>query len=83
MSIECDMSRVPHSRGVQCGVLLDRKGNSVLPLVRACSLSGDFTNLYFALGIIALSFPVIFVSNRIYVAPASRESEFPRTRVAT
>ena len=55
----------------------------MLPLVRACSLSGDFTNLYFALGIIALSFPVIFVSNRIYVAPASRESEFLRTRVAT
>ena len=23
MSIECDMSRVPHSRGVQCGVLLE------------------------------------------------------------
>ena len=23
MSIECDMSRVPHSRVVQCGVLLD------------------------------------------------------------
>ena len=40
-------------------------------------------NLYSASGIIALSFPVIIVSNRTYVAPAGRESEFPRTRVAT
>ena len=39
--------------------------------------------LYFALDIIALSFPVIIVSNSTYVAPAGRESEFPRTRVAT
>ena len=39
--------------------------------------------LYFALGIIALSFPVMIVSNRTYVAPAGRESEFPPTRVAT
>ena len=29
MSIECDMSRVPHSRGVQCGVLLDSTPLSV------------------------------------------------------
>ena len=39
--------------------------------------------LYFALDIIALPFPVIIVSNSTYVAPAGRESEFPRTRVAT
>ena len=26
MSIECDMSRDPHSRGVQCGVLLRKNG---------------------------------------------------------
>ena len=39
--------------------------------------------LYLALGIVALSFPVIVVSNRTYVAPSDRESEFPRTRVAT
>ena len=26
-------------------------------------------------------FPVIIISNRTYVAPACRESEFPRTRV--
>ncbi len=39
--------------------------------------------LYLALGIIALYFPVIFVSNRTYVAPSGRESEFPPTRVAT
>ena len=39
--------------------------------------------LYYALGIIALSFPVIIVANRTYVAPAGRESEFLRTRVAT
>ena len=39
--------------------------------------------LYLALGIIALSFQVIVVSNRTYVAPSGRESEFPRTRVAT
>ena len=32
MSIECDMSRVPHSRGVQCGVLLDR---IVLPVPKS------------------------------------------------
>ena len=31
----------------------------------------------------ALSFPVIIVSNRTYEAPLGRESEFPRTRVAT
>ena len=39
--------------------------------------------IYFALGIIALSFPVIIVSNGTYVAALGRESEFPRTRVAT
>ena len=39
--------------------------------------------LYLALGIIALSFQVIVVSNRTYVALSGRESEFPRTRVAT
>ena len=39
--------------------------------------------IYFALGIIALCFPVIIVSNSTYVAPAGRDSEFPRTRVAT
>ena len=39
--------------------------------------------LYFALGIIALSFPVMIVSNRTYVAPLGRESEFPPTRVVT
>ena len=40
--------------------------------------------VYSALGIIVLSFPVIIVSNRTYVAPAAgRESEFLRTRVAT
>ena len=39
--------------------------------------------LYLALGIIALSYPVIAVSNRTYLAPSGRESEFPRTRVAT
>ena len=27
MSIEYDMSKFPHSRGVQCGVLLERKLN--------------------------------------------------------
>ncbi len=42
-----------------------------------------YKGLYFALGIIELSFPVIIVSNRTYVVPAGRESEFPRTRVAT
>ena len=41
------------------------------------------TLLYFALGIIALYFPVIIVSNGTYVAPLGRESELPRTRVAT
>ena len=39
--------------------------------------------LYSVLGIIALSFPVIVVSNRTYVAPAGRELEFLRIRVAT
>ncbi len=47
------------------------------------SLSVRLILLYFALGIIALYFPEIIVSNRTYVAPAGRESEFPRTRVAT
>ncbi len=40
------------------------------------------TYLYLALGIIALSFPVIDVSNRTYVAPSGRESEFPPTEDA-
>ena len=50
------------------------------PLIAHYSLA---SSLYLALGIIALSFPVIVVSNRTYVAPSGRESELPRTRVAT
>ena len=58
-------------------------GRSLLPspIPMRTPIASDL--LYFALGIITLSFPVIIVSNRTYVAPAGRESEFPPTRVAT
>ncbi len=38
--------------------------------------------LYFALGIIALSFLVIIVSNRTYIAPAGRDLEIARISIA-
>ena len=58
-------------------------GRSLLPspIPMRTPIASDL--LYFALGIITLSFPVISVSNRTYVAPAGRESEFPPTRIAT
>ena len=37
--------------------------------------------LYFALGIIALSFLVTIVSNRTYIAPAGRDLEIAPTNV--
>ncbi len=36
-------------------------------------------NLYFALGIIALSFLVKVISNRTYIAPAGRDREIAPT----